>query len=135
MNFIKLLLSDNCTCNNGEIAPSKFGSDLDTGSGCTKDNIEVDQGQTSPLPNGIPTYTVEIENVCIDGRRSCRMSNIHLRCGWFSSARLIDPAVFRRVGYDDCLLNDGAPLDAGDCISFVYANTYPYPLEVSSVSC
>ncbi|XP_022886897.1 TPD1 protein homolog 1-like [Olea europaea var. sylvestris] len=103
------------------------------GSICSKDNILVFQGQTTPLPNGIPTYTVDIQNACTSG--SCSISNIHLTCGWFSSARLVNPNVFRRIGYDDCLVNDGEPMNPGDCLSFQYANTFEYPLAVSSVAC
>ncbi|KAL0363128.1 UNVERIFIED_CONTAM: TPD1 protein1 [Sesamum calycinum] len=101
---------------------------------CSKDSILVFQGATSPLPNGIPTYTVEIQNVCVS-ESSCSISDIHLSCGWFSSARLINPSVFKRIGYDDCLVNDGEPLNPGESLSFQYANTFMYPLSVSSVSC
>ncbi|KAK4484996.1 hypothetical protein RD792_007603 [Penstemon davidsonii] len=103
------------------------------GSTCSKDNILVYQGATSPLPSGIPTYTVEIQNVCVFG--SCSISDIHLSCEWFSSARLVDPKIFRRVGYNDCLVNDGQPINPGESLSFQYANTFKYPLSVSSVAC
>ncbi|PQP96258.1 TPD1 protein homolog 1 [Prunus yedoensis var. nudiflora] len=53
------------------------------GAACSKDDIVILQGQTAPLPNGIPAYTVEILNACVSG---CRISNIHVSCGWFSSA-------------------------------------------------
>ncbi|EHA8589402.1 TPD1 protein, partial [Cocos nucifera] len=99
---------------------------------CSKDDVVVYQGATAPLPNGIPTYTVQVLNVCSTG---CAVADIHVSCGWFSSARLINPRVFRRLGYDDCLVNDGAVLRPGQSLSFQYANTYPYPLYVSSVSC
>ncbi|XP_059639925.1 TPD1 protein homolog 1-like [Cornus florida] len=102
------------------------------GATCSKDNIVVFQGPTSPLPNGIPTYTVQILNVCVSG---CSISNIHLSCGWFSSARLINPSVFKRICYDDCLVNNGDPLAPGQSLSFQYANTFRYPLAVSSVAC
>ncbi|KAK4439460.1 TPD1 protein1 [Sesamum alatum] len=104
-----------------------------SGGQCSKDSILVFQGATSPLPNGIPTYTVEIQNVCLS--ESCSISDIHLSCGWFSSARLINPSIFKRIGYDDCLVNDGEPLNPGESLSFQYANTFMYPLSVSSVSC
>ncbi|XP_011095926.1 TPD1 protein homolog 1 isoform X2 [Sesamum indicum] len=108
---------------------------IGTGTGqCSKDSILVFQGATSPLPNGIPTYTVEIQNVCVS-ESSCSISDIHLSCGWFSSARLINPSIFKRIGYDDCLVNDGEPLNPGESLSFQYANTFMYPLSVSSVSC
>lgn len=99
---------------------------------CSINDILVDQGATEPLPNGIPTYTVEVQNVCVSG---CSISNIHLSCGWFSSARLVDPSIFRRVGYDDCLINGGELLSPGETLSFQYANTFMYPLYVSSVAC
>ncbi|KAI4336353.1 hypothetical protein L6164_014890 [Bauhinia variegata] len=102
------------------------------GDKCSKSDIVINQGPTAPLPSGIPTYTVEIMNMCMSG---CGISGIHLRCGWFSSARLINPKVFKRLRFNDCLVNDGRPLVNGGTISFQYANTYPYPLSVSSVVC
>ncbi|XP_040990550.1 TPD1 protein homolog 1-like [Juglans microcarpa x Juglans regia] len=102
------------------------------GERCSKEDIEVSQGPTAPLPSGIPTYTVEIMNVCFT---ECDISGIHLSCGWFSSAHLINPNIFKRLGYDDCLVNDGKPLIYGSILSFQYANTYPYPLSVSTVVC
>ncbi|KAF8390692.1 hypothetical protein HHK36_025219 [Tetracentron sinense] len=102
------------------------------GDKCSKSEIEVNQGPTAPMPNGIPTYTVEIMNVCVTG---CDISGIHLSCGWFSSARLINPKVFKRLRFNDCLVNDGKPLANGVSISFQYANTFSYPLSVSSVIC
>ncbi|KAL4369628.1 hypothetical protein GQ457_05G031250 [Hibiscus cannabinus] len=102
------------------------------GTACTKDDIVIFQGSTAPLPNGIPTYTVQIMNACVSG---CSISDIHVSCGWFSSVRLINPTVFRRQTYDDCLVNDGEPLPPGEGLSFEYSNTFSYPLSVSSVSC
>lgn len=102
------------------------------GEKCTKADIVVNQGPTAPLPSGIPTYTVEIMNVCVSG---CDISGIHLSCGWFSSAHLINPMVFKRLRFNDCLVNDGRPLVNGGTLSFQYANTFPYPLFVSSIVC
>ncbi|KAJ6408516.1 hypothetical protein OIU84_011771 [Salix udensis] len=102
------------------------------GTACSKDDIDIVQGSTAPLPNGIPSYTVQILNVCVSG---CSISNIHVSCGWFSSARLISPRVFRRIYYGDCLVNDGEPLGPGEALSFQYANSFLYPLSVSSVDC
>ncbi|XP_057247362.1 TPD1 protein homolog 1-like [Beta vulgaris subsp. vulgaris] len=99
---------------------------------CSESDIILDQGPSAPLPSGIPTYTVVLCNACVSG---CSITNIHLRCGWFSSARLIDPFVFRRLRFDDCLINDGKPLDAGQSLTFQYANTRSYPLSISSVVC
>ncbi|KAG8638626.1 protein TAPETUM DETERMINANT 1 isoform X2 [Manihot esculenta] len=102
------------------------------GDKCTKADIVINQGATAPLPSGIPTYTVEIMNVCVTG---CDISGIHFYCGWFSSARLINPKIFKRILYNDCLVNDGKPLVNGGTLSFQYANTFLYPLSVSSVVC
>ncbi|CAH1448203.1 unnamed protein product [Lactuca virosa] len=100
---------------------------------CSADNIYISQGQTPPLPSGIPTYTVIIQNICMSG--SCIISDIHLSCGWFSSARLINPNMFKRISYNDCLVNNGNPISPGQTISFQYANTYPYRMSVASLSC
>ena len=110
-----------------EVKPERIWGDK-----CSKSDIVINQGPTEPLPNGIPTYTVEIMNVCISG---CDIGGIHLRCGWFSSARLINPRIFKRLHFNDCLVNDGNPLLNGRTISFQYANTFRYPLSVSSVIC
>ncbi|KAF4361541.1 hypothetical protein F8388_007557 [Cannabis sativa] len=72
----------------------------DESANCSTLDITVSQGPTSPLPRGIPTFSVEIINNCFTG---CTISNIHLKCGWFSSDNLIDPKIFKRLNFDDCL--------------------------------
>ncbi|XP_051152384.1 protein TAPETUM DETERMINANT 1 [Andrographis paniculata] len=109
------------------VVPSRIWSEK-----CSKSDIMISQGATQPLPNGIPTYTVEIINVCV---RGCYISAIHLNCGWFSSARIINPRVFKRLRFNDCLVNDGKPLAYGRTLTFQYANTFRYPLSVASVNC
>lgn len=106
--------------------PSRIGEK------CTSADIVISQGPTAPLSSGIPTYTVQIMNMCATG---CDISRVHLNCGWFSSARLIDPKIFKRLRYNDCLVNDGKPLVTGGILTFEYANTFSYPLSVSSISC
>ncbi|KAJ7548237.1 hypothetical protein O6H91_07G003800 [Diphasiastrum complanatum] len=96
---------------------------------CTMSDISVFQGHSSPLPNGIPTYTVQIINLCVIG---CPLSNIHVACGWFASAKLVNPQIFRRIKYNDCLVNDGKPIKGGDSISFQYANSFEYPMRVAT---
>ncbi|KAK7369629.1 hypothetical protein VNO80_11671 [Phaseolus coccineus] len=102
-----------------------------TGGQCSKNSISVSQSKTNPLPSGIPQYIVEIANTC----SNCKISGIHLNCGMFSSATLINPKIFRRLAYNDCLVNDGKPLNSGAVVSFKYATTFSFPLSVSSVVC
>ncbi|EPS72898.1 hypothetical protein M569_01861, partial [Genlisea aurea] len=109
------------------VEPNRIWSDR-----CSKSDIVISQGPTLLLPNGIPTYTVEIMNVCATG---CDIAGIHLSCGWFSSARLVNPRVFRRLRFDDCLVNEGGPLVNGRTVSFQYSNTYRYELAVAAVAC
>ncbi|KAK9668933.1 hypothetical protein RND81_13G096800 [Saponaria officinalis] len=109
--------------------PARFWGDTNN---CTESDILVTQGPGAPLPSGIPTYTVEIINACASG---CDISDIHIHCGWFSSARLINPLIFKRINYNDCVVNGGRPLQNGQSISFQYANTRSYPLAISSMSC
>jgi hypothetical protein len=66
----------------------------------------------------------------------CDISDIHVACGMFSSAILVNPfSKFKRLAYNDCLVNDGKPLANEAVISFKYATTFQYNLTVSSVVC
>ncbi|KAL2342802.1 hypothetical protein Fmac_004087 [Flemingia macrophylla] len=99
---------------------------------CDKAVIEINQSPGTPMQNGIPTYIVEIMNTCVSG---CLVSEIHVDCGMFTSATLINPTIFKRLRYGDCLVNNGMPVPNGAIISFKYATTYSYPLSVSSLIC
>ncbi|MCO5554163.1 hypothetical protein L7F22_007689 [Adiantum nelumboides] len=96
---------------------------------CSKGDISIVQGQSSSMPSGIPTFSVEIINMCVVG---CVISNVHIACGWFASAKLVNPKVFRRIKFNDCLVNNGAPIKGGESISFQYSNSFQYPLKVLS---
>ncbi|KAG6471954.1 hypothetical protein ZIOFF_069407 [Zingiber officinale] len=107
---------------------------LGSGTDCSIEDIDVQQGPSGSLPSGIPTYTVSVLNLCsVYG--GCPLDNVHLSCGEFSSAVPIDPIVFRRLSINDCLLNDGRALDPGAVVSFEYANSFPYPLAISNATC
>ncbi|MCO5585596.1 hypothetical protein L7F22_039531 [Adiantum nelumboides] len=100
---------------------------------CTSEDIVILQGEMGPLPDGIPSFTVQIINLCVAG---CPVSDIHVSCGWFASTKLINPGVFKRVNFNDCIVNDKLPLKWGDSIVFEYTNSFQYPLQISSlISC
>ncbi|XP_037406158.1 TPD1 protein homolog 1A-like [Triticum dicoccoides] len=120
------------------------GTDVDLGAvrphrvdeGCAgKEDIAIYQGRGTTLPSGVPAYTVDVMNRCSGGDGDCAIAGIHVRCGWFSSVSLVDPRKFRRLARDDCLLNDGQPLLAGETISFEYSNSFPYQLSVAVATC
>ncbi|XP_062088118.1 TPD1 protein homolog 1-like [Humulus lupulus] len=134
---IKKLVFSKESSNTGfgrKLLQSDNGFDMNriTSSACSKEDIAIFQGPIAPLPNGIPSYAVQILNARVSG---CSISHIHVKCGWFSSARLVNPRVFRRLYYDDCLVNNGEPLGPGETLSFQYANSFRYALSVSSVVC
>ncbi|GLJ48877.1 hypothetical protein SUGI_1030750 [Cryptomeria japonica] len=122
--------SVNSSYKNPRLQLMGFGEKIEKA--CSKEDIVVNQSPESPMPNGVPSYTVEILNVCTTG---CSIAQVHLTCGWFSSAVEIDPKLFKRLSYNDCLVNNGNPIKAGGSISFVYAQTSKYPMAVSSVKC
>ena len=134
---------------------------------CSASDITVLQGEGEPLPDGIPTFSVQIFNGCTSPTPSptagagvgagvgagagtvggageaatedpddcCGgMAHIHVACGWWATAKLVNPAIFRRLGFNDCLVNDGRPLKPGHLLTFEYANSFPYPMTVTSVS-
>ncbi|KAH9290529.1 hypothetical protein KI387_034646 [Taxus chinensis] len=99
---------------------------------CSEHDMVVTQGNMGPRYNGIPGYLVSILNVCTTG---CSISNVHLSCGWFASAIEINPATFKRLKYNDCLVNGGKPIKAGQTVYFTYANTFPCTLKLSAFTC
>ncbi|XP_017434730.1 TPD1 protein homolog 1 [Vigna angularis] len=94
---------------------------------CTKKDISISQSTISTT--GIPQFVVQIENTCVSG---CPPHDIHLHCGWFASARLVNPKLFKRISYDDCLVNGGNPLAPSQIIKFAYSNSFIYPLALKS---
>lgn len=94
---------------------------------CTNRDISISQSRDST--SGIPQYIVQIVNTCVSG---CAPSDIHLHCGWFASARIINPRTFKRLSYDDCLVNGGKPLKTSQAIRFTYSNSFMYPLAFKS---
>ncbi|CAH9120487.1 unnamed protein product [Cuscuta epithymum] len=96
---------------------------------CTPKDLSISQSTYSTT--GIPQYVVEILNTCTSSS-GCAPSNIHLHCGWFASARLVNPNAFKRLSYDDCLVNGGKAMKANQLIRFTYSNTFKYPLSLKS---
>lgn len=112
-------------------ADDVFAGAQGQGSGnCQKQDIAISQSHIQR--GGIPIYSVEITNQC---RTRCFISNIHLYCGSFGSATVINPRVFRRLKINDCIVNDGKPLKFGSTISFTYQTTFQSNLSVASVVC
>jgi hypothetical protein len=100
---------------------------LDGGASCSNRDISVFQGYEG-LVDGIPQYSVQISNNC----PSCDPWDIHVFCGWFASARLVNSNRFKRIWYDDCLVNGGRALRYGEVLTFAYANTRMYPIRLKS---
>lgn len=101
---------------------------LSSSGSCTSRDISISQSRDSST-SGIPRYIVQIANTCVCG---CAPSNIHLHCGWFASARMVNRMTFKRLSYDDCLVNEGKPLKTSEIISFTYSNSFMYPLTFKS---
>ncbi|KAG8372481.1 hypothetical protein BUALT_Bualt12G0070600 [Buddleja alternifolia] len=98
---------------------------------CPEANIQISQAVQSPTI-GIPTYIVSIANLC---NNNCVVAKVHVHCGWFSSARLVNPKLFKRLSFDDCVVNNGDPIPYGHIIEFEYETTFRYPLSVASYVC
>ncbi|KAL7220822.1 hypothetical protein ACSBR2_013672 [Camellia fascicularis] len=81
-------------------------------------DISIIQGNGSKT--GTLEYIVEIVNTCLSD--DFLPSNIHLHCGQFASANLVNPQHFKRPSIDDCLMNGGKLLKASQLIRFSYSN-------------
>uniref|UniRef100_A0A0D9X251 Gnk2-homologous domain-containing protein n=1 Tax=Leersia perrieri TaxID=77586 RepID=A0A0D9X251_9ORYZ len=99
---------------------------------CSMENVVVlYQNKAERLPSGIPTYSVEIINICA----TCTVYDVHVACGEFASTELVDPTQFQRAGFNDCLVKGGGPLGPSKAVSFQYSNSFAYPLAISNVAC
>jgi hypothetical protein len=96
---------------------------------CTNKDISISQGPDGS--SGIPRYLVQIVNTCMS---DCAPSQVHVTCGWFASALLVNPNTFQRLAYNDCLVNGGNPLKYGEIVRFSYANSFMYPIRFKSAS-
>ncbi|KAK1380357.1 Protein TAPETUM DETERMINANT [Heracleum sosnowskyi] len=94
---------------------------------CTNRDLSISQSRGSS--SGIPQFIVQIVNTCVSG---CAPSHIHLHCGWFASARFVNANTFKRLSFDDCLVNGGRPLKTSQIISFTYTNSFSYPIAFKS---
>ncbi|KAF9677217.1 hypothetical protein SADUNF_Sadunf08G0085000 [Salix dunnii] len=94
---------------------------------CTNRDISISQSRDTT--SGIPQYIVQIVNTCVFG---CAPSNIHLHCAWFASARMVNPRTFKRLSYDDCLVNGGKALKTSQIVRFTYSNSFMYTLQFKS---
>ncbi|KAK2651269.1 hypothetical protein Ddye_018758 [Dipteronia dyeriana] len=103
---------------------------------CSNGDIRITQATLPPQPNGIPTYEVQITNLC---RTGCAIGMIKIYCAGFSSANVINPTTFRHLPAPDddyCLVNNGDPLKVGAIVEFRYFNTFMFKaFSVSSVTC
>ncbi|CAM6084662.1 unnamed protein product [Calypogeia fissa] len=113
---LTLLPSANSTLN----AVEKLGCECSY-----RSDLESTQGSFY-LPDGLPIFRVTVINTCLD----CSYSDIQIGCGDFTSGKLVNPAIFRRITDGDCLLNNGNPLAPQDAIEFEYISTFPYPMAV-----
>lgn len=109
----------------------RFNSPLDdAGTLCSSKDISIFQGYEGPNALGIPQFSVQISNNCM----SCDPWDIHAFCGWFASAQLVNYNSFKRIVYNDCLVNGGRGLRYGEILRFTYANTMMYPIRLKSAS-
>ncbi|XP_039138888.1 TPD1 protein homolog 1A-like [Dioscorea cayenensis subsp. rotundata] len=94
------------------------------------DNVRVFQKSSGFGAGHVPEYTVTISNI---GQEP--VSGVHVSCGEFSSASLINPEIFQRLNLGDCLVKDGEVIDMAEVVSFTYTNFPPYELIVSAAHC
>ncbi|XP_047330974.1 TPD1 protein homolog 1B-like [Impatiens glandulifera] len=100
---------------------------------CCAADIRINQWPSGYTAMNIPKFTVEVVNeawMATDG-----VFDVHIFCGEFASATLVNPMVFRRIGFGDCVLRDGGKIGMDEIISFDYSNILPYPLFAVHVRC
>lgn len=108
-----------------KIRDDEINQNLNFG-GCTYSQVVVTQ-KGSYLADGTPMFQVSVINNCL----TCAMQNVHIACGDFASAVAVDPAIFKKLDYNDCILNNGYPIAPMTLLYFEYASSFSYPMQVS----
>ncbi|KAH7436201.1 hypothetical protein KP509_05G007900 [Ceratopteris richardii] len=122
--------NSNCLSNSSDLGlPLRPYSKRRRLNGCTVRDISISQSRDT-LSGGVPQFIVQIYNTCTTG--GCAPSKVHVNCGWFASRVLVNPSIFQRLAYNDCLVNAGHPLQRGQILRFTYQNSFMYPLSFKS---
>ncbi|KAK9992101.1 hypothetical protein SO802_027086 [Lithocarpus litseifolius] len=127
--FLSLFTTKVLVQSEDKLGPHRLELDFDQLVFLRARDTDISISQSRDSTSGIPQYIVQIVNTCVSG---CAPSDIHLHCGWFASARIINPRTFKRLSYDDCLVNGGKPLKTSQVIRFTYSNSFMYPLAFKS---
>ncbi|KAF9587655.1 hypothetical protein IFM89_004487 [Coptis chinensis] len=98
---------------------------------CSLRNIKVTQNRTGRDVKGKVEHEVTIINDC-----KCMQKLIEFNCSGFSSAIVIDPSIFSKIG-DICQLKGGGHLNGYTSIKFRYAwdTTFNFIPATSQIVC
>ncbi|CAM6103412.1 unnamed protein product [Calypogeia fissa] len=110
-----------------EIGDDQYLQDPNVGA-CDFSQVIATQDSFYHLPDGTPIFHVTITNNCV----TCSIEDIHIACGDWASSTLVNPAIFRKLGYNDCIVNNGSPLAPQNLLFFEYSNTFSYPMLVDA---
>lgn len=116
-----LFVDSTCLCLTDSTADRQWN-------GCPRTSLSMAQSRIGSVYNGIPEFQVTILFDCED----CVISDLHINCGDFASAKLVIPTIFRRLSVGDCLVMDGKHFLSDQIIEFTYANSFLYPMSLSS---
>ncbi|KAI6692067.1 hypothetical protein NL676_019777 [Syzygium grande] len=87
--------------------PGLVNCSLQQFASCSSNDITINQASAGEQPLGTPVFLVEMKN---PGPSACTVSSVHFNCDSLSSDVAINPGIFKRVGDDDCLANNGTAL-------------------------
>lgn len=110
--------------------PGLVNCSLQQFASCSSIDITINQASAREQPLGTPVFLVEIKN---PGPSACTVSSVHFNCDSFSSDIAINPGIFKRVGDDDCLVNNGTALSPSGVLCFKYSASSMYPLSISNI--
>lgn len=102
---------------------------------CKLSNISVSTSKTGHFVGDKPEWEVTISNDSL-----CSQSNLKLQCKGFTSAEEVDPALFRKIDDQYCLVYADQPILQDSPISFKYASSAPWcmydlPPANSQINC
>ncbi|PSS23997.1 hypothetical protein CEY00_Acc08872 [Actinidia chinensis var. chinensis] len=89
--------------------------------------VKQTQLQVGGFSKDPPKFKVEVENNC----PMCPLIDLHLKCGSFSQ-QLVDPKLLKVLAPNNCVVNNGLPLQPLEKLYFNYSHPHKYLLYPST---
>ncbi|CAN1140276.1 TPD1 protein homolog 1 [Linum perenne] len=87
---------------------------------CDLNSLTIGTTRSGNTRQGEPEWNVQIINNC-----GCPISNLIVTCKGFATVEKVNPALFRPINSNNCLVNSGNAIPPSASVKFSYAWSSP----------